>query len=249
MSKGVGYSDFASGTVLDEGEITITSASFRVFDYGGKGKACPALMLGFTTPDGSEYEQAYSCGDLDYFAPSDDGKYLKILRDRTKIHKSSNFFKFFDCMLKAGFDKSKVDDDDIGFIVGTVGHALQKVFKSTGSFADGKAREDKAMLVFDRIISMPGEGAAAAAAGVDSAPAEDNPAAELATPIIMEILAVADKNTLAKKDLLTSLIKNDTFKALPAVEKPDVMTIVKDDAFLKGSVVWTLKAGKLTLAG
>ena len=236
------FTEFAKGTVISEADVEITGAKFGMFDYAGKRDAVPALMVSFKTTGGDVHEQGYTVGGTDDYAPSKDGRTLDILSDREKIHEQTNFAHFMEAFFKAGFPSTRINNDDIGCIVGTKGHVKQEVVKRSGS----NIKAETSLLVFDKITALPGESkSSGAAASADT----DDVVGALATQIMMEILS--ESGSIERKALLPKVIKSDTYKDKDVSKetKTAVLNLIKSDAFITGGADWSVKDGIVSLGG
>ena len=234
------FTDFAKGTVISEADVTITAAQFSMFDYGGTRQAVPALVVTVKTTGGDVYEQGYTVGNADDYAPSKDGKTLDILSDREKIHEQTNFAHFMNAFFKAGFPNARMDNADIGCIVGTQGHVKQETIKRSG----GNVKAETSLLVFDRVTGLPGE----SGAGAGVASGSDNATMSEASTIMLEILS--EVGSIERKKLLPMVIKSDTYKALGKDTKSAVLNLIKSDEFVLNGADWqTDKTGMVSLGG
>ncbi len=238
-TKHPSFVEFAKGTVISEADVEITKACFAMFDYQGTRQATPALVLTYKTSGGDVHEQGYTVGSMDDYAPSKDGKTLDILSDREKIHEQSNFAHFMEAFFRVGFPKVRMNNDDIGCIVGTQGHVKQEVIKRTGT----NIKAETNLLVFDKITALPGEGTSTGT----SAGASSDSTAE-AVQIMIEILS--ETGTVERKKLLPLVIKSDLYRKLDKDTKTTVLNTIKSDEFVLNSPDWTVdKVGVVSLGG
>lgn len=148
------------GGLLDNIVITVKSAQFVVTDYGGKSKIKrPAAHLVLTEMvNGEEYDhddQFWSCGKMEDWVPSDDGKYLIPTGVKTQIHKSSNFGMLMASLMDNGWPKDKFDAD-IGFLTGAKFHMMQTASGRPDTEKDGKTYKDTVLCVAE-ILQYPWE--------------------------------------------------------------------------------------------
>lgn len=234
--------EFAKGTVISEADVEITKAVFDMFDYGGTRSAVPALMVTYKTAGGDVHEQGYTVGSTDDYAPAKDGKVLAVLSDRKKIHEQTNYAKFMEAFFKAGFPRNHVNNDDIGCIVGTKGHVKQEAVKRTG----GNVKAETSLLVFDKVVELPGESKSAGGGGAGAGAGGDDVAQE-ATQLMLEILSGADNGAIERKALLPKVIKSDSYKNMDKNTKTAVLNLIKTDEFLLSGADWLVKDGVVTL--
>lgn len=234
------FTDFAKGTVISEADVTIAKACCMMFDYQGTRAAVPAVVITYKTSGGDVYEQGYTVGSADDYAPSKDGKTLDILTDREKIHEQSNFAHFMEAFFKAGFPSKRMNNDDIGCIVGTQGHVRQETIKRTG----GNVKAETSLLVFDRVTGLPGESKSDSAGAATDSDATATEAAQ----IMIEILS--ETGSVERKKLLPMVIKSDSYKALDKDGKTAVLNTIKSDEFVLNSADWSVdKTGIVSLGG
>jgi len=242
-AKHPSFSEFAKGTVLSEADVEIIAAKCTWFDYRGKRDAVPAVQIDFKASNGEVYEQFYKVGEDADYKPTTDGKQFDLLTDREKIHERSKFGIFMEAFFKAGFPRNRVNNSDIGFMVGTRGHVHQEVVKYTG----GGDIADSNVLVFDKVTGLPGEGRAATGS---SGTADDSDEAVMATEILKGILKEND-GSIERKSLLPKVIRDETYKGLePKGLKTAVLNLIKTDEFIMGGTDWTVSdTGVIELVG
>ncbi len=240
-TKHPSFTDFAKGTVISEADVEVTKATFCMFDYQGKRDAVPALVLTLKTTGGEVYEQGYTVGSVDDYAPSKDGKTLDVLSEREKIHEQTNFAHFMDSFFKAGFPKARIDNNDIGCIVGTKGHVRQETIKRTG----GNVKAETSLLVFDRVTDLPGESRSSSGSG--GGDSSDSASNADATAIMLEILS--EVGTIERKKLLPKVIGLQSYKDFDKDTKTAVLNTVKSDDFVLNSKDWTVDKGIVSLGG
>jgi hypothetical protein len=238
-SKHPSFTNFAKGSVISEADVTVTRAYFGMFDYAGKREAVPALLVTFKTTGGDEYEQGYTVGSTDDYAPSKDGKNLDVLSDRERIHEQTNYAHFIAALLKAGFTRKILDDStDIGCLVGTEGHVRQEAITRTGE----NIKKEISLLVFSKITALPGESKSSSGGGPDSSVADE------AAQVMLEILS--ESGSVERKKLLPLVIKSATYKAMDKDTKTAVLNTIKTDEFITGGTDWSVdNTGVVSLGG
>jgi hypothetical protein len=226
--------------VISEADVEIIGANFELWDYGGKRKdPVPAFKATLKSADGGVHEQYYSVGNAADYTPSKDGKSLDILGDRERIHEQTNFAMFMTAFFKAGFPRNKINDDDIGSIVGTKGHVKQETVKRTGA----NITAESSILVFDKITGLPGESKSSGGGGGGS----DSELDTVANSLVLEILS--ESGTIERNKLLPKLIRLAAFKELDKDVRTSVMNLVKTDEFILGSADWSVEDGVVSLGG
>lgn len=238
-------STFAEGGgLLDDADVVFQGARFTMYDYGGKSTyKVPVLAVGMVVDGEDEvHEQYYSVGGKNDFAPSEDGKSLMATGSKQSVVKGSNFGEFMQSLVAAGFPESQMKDDDIGFLNGVHAHVKRKALDRKGLDNAGK-KEQTTLLVEKLLGEVKAKGGAKGGAKGKSAEV-DAELAEFTSNVIVGILANND-GTMAKKDLLTPVLKLDEVKAHP--KKANVIKLVTNDEFLGGISGVTYADGKLTL--
>lgn len=170
-------SDAVVGGALGDIDATIERARFGAWDYRGKADPTCALLVTFR-PKGNEdetlpdhYTQAYSCGPLEKYTPSDDGTYVIASGSAKGFNKSSNVIMFLTALLNKGYPEAELGKNDISLLDGMEVHLVQVSQPKREGLRDQPA-EAKSITLIDRIIAMPGEGSGAKApAGAKTAPA------------------------------------------------------------------------------
>lgn len=113
MAKGASLNpaDMLSGGRVPDGRYTIKQVTAEVFDYGGKANEVPAACIVFKGTDGTEHEQYYSAGDAQYLTPSEDkSSFVHPRGEQAKLSLNSNFGKFMQAMIGAGFPVVELSD-------------------------------------------------------------------------------------------------------------------------------------------
>lgn len=174
-------SDQVVGGSLSDIDARIHRARFGTFNYRGKADSVCALLVTYI-PDGVEvdlddipehYTQAYSCGPLDKYTPSDDGKYVIAASSAKGFNKSSNVSMFFTALVNKGFPVEKLGQNDISLLDDMRVHLVQvSQPKRDGLKGASEGDEKKGIVLIDRILEMPGEGTAQTAPAAAAAPAK-----------------------------------------------------------------------------
>lgn len=238
------------GGLLDDCDVEFGVAKFIMGDYGGKSAVrVPMLSLDVKVLGGDDDEthtQFYSVGGKDDFAPSDDGKSLMATGSKAAIVKTSNFGELIRSLVDAGFPPSQIKDDDVGFLTGVRAHMKRKAMDRKGLADGGKkdGREQTTLLV-EKLLDTPKAGGKGKASGGKASAEVDE---ELMTAIteVITLILVNNDGTIAKKDILSKVLKMDEVKGSP-VKNKIVQNITKDAVL--GAVPGVVFAdGVLTLA-
>jgi len=237
--------------LIDDFDGTISDVRFIMTDYDGNTTdAVPVAKVVFDV-DGEETDSLYSVGGNNDYAPDEAGKRLVKLKSRNSLNKTSKFGMFLLSVVEAGFPLNRMDDSDIGYLVGLDGHFLRKVVEYKG--LKKKGDRDSTVLVCTKINSLPGEGPptstkgrAKKATGTKAAAAVSTELAEAVSGIIQGVI-IGEGGDLSKKKMLSALFKSDEMNALG--DKKVALKMAADDTFLKSqSEVWTYEDGMLKLA-
>src|SRR2546428_11523323 len=179
-------SDFTTGGLIDDVDVTVTEARFVMWDYAGQVRdAVPALAVtmetgGEGTPITETYTQYYSAGDSRNLMPSSDGKALEVVGGSGGLKSSSNAGNFLVSLVNAGFPEERLLDGDISVMDGLEAHVHRipqperKGLVKTPKQGDREAT----ILVVSKIHRFPWEKAKAKAAGasVSKMPPSKGPA-------------------------------------------------------------------------
>jgi hypothetical protein len=244
-------SDFTTGGLIDDVDITVTEARFVMWDYAGQLRdPIPALAVtmetgGEGTPLTETYTQYYSAGDSRNLMPSADGKALEIVGGTGGLKSSSNAGHFLVSLVNAGFPEDRLLEGDISVLdamechVHRIPQPERKGLIKTPKQGDREAT----ILVVSKIHHFPWEGKKAKAAGasVSKMPAKDTVAAEAtATGPNAAMVEKARATVLGiLANLGGSVAKNrltaEVFKVL--MSDPDrqaVLRLAYQDEFLMG---------------
>lgn len=172
--------DAVVGGSLSDVDAVIYKARFASWDYRGKQAAVCALLVTYI-PAGQEFEdeasipdhftQAYSCGPLDKYTPSDDGTYVIPAGSAKGFNKSSNVVAFLTALVNKGFPEDRLAQSDISLLDGMGVHLVQVTQPKREGLKGGGEGEAKGIVLIDKILNLPGEAAAPAAAPAAAKPA------------------------------------------------------------------------------
>jgi len=234
----VDFTKFATGSI-PEGEVTVTGAKFTTFDWNGKSTARPVMCLELRNNDGDEYTQYWGIGSLEDFKPSSDGKYLDSVGSKQQVHANSSFSYFIRKLMEVGFNQSSLNVNDIGCLVGLTGRMTMDTLPNRGR-STGMDDKERTVLVFDKIVSMPGEGkGGGAGAGTDGGGFDPEE--------LVEAAIVSAGGSVVRSGLAPYLLKVPAYKGLDRAQKSAMNKLLKDDAWFSESLLWTLDNGVLTV--
>lgn len=109
--KIVDHSVFVEGGLLNNVTVEILESEFDRYDYEGKSDEMTVLRLSLLGPNSDDpVDQYLSVGGDDAFMPTDDGKHLRAVTDRSSLNNNSNFALFMLSFEKAGLKKSDYVD-------------------------------------------------------------------------------------------------------------------------------------------
>lgn len=192
------------GGLLDDVDVTVKQSVFAFYDYNGTvSPPSPSLGLTLVDPDGKEHDQFFSAGDAKYFSPSADdknpsdiGKYLVAVGDKTAVNNNTNLAKFIASLVNAGFPEDKLESGDISILEGLEFHLKREAVKRTGLVRTGKnAGREQTVITVAKIIRLPWEKGASTSKAASSAkptngaaPADDisTKAGEVLLEVLME---------------------------------------------------------------
>ena len=195
----------AGGGLIDDVDVEVTKARFVQYDFEGKSENGPSLclMLVLADTEKNEHIQYFSAGNLAYFVPSEDPKNpdlngITIVKvgEKESLNGGTNTAIMLNSLVQAGFPEDKLDAGDVRVLEGLVGHVNRVPQPKRSNIAKKEGQRDPMVLVFTKIISLPGEskpktgaqtakGSAAKPAAV-VAPAGD----ELVEELTMELIGL-----------------------------------------------------------
>lgn len=163
-------SDAVQGGSLSDIDALIYRARFAAWDYRGKADPCCALLVTYLPQDfradwdGDEekipdhFTQAYSCGPLDKYTPSEDGTYVIAAGSAKGFNKSSNVIMFFTALVNKGFSQEKLGEGDISCLDEMLVHLVQVAQpKREGLKGGGDEGANRGITLIDKILAYPGE--------------------------------------------------------------------------------------------
>lgn len=225
----------AGGGLIDDIDVTISKARFRMTDYDGKAdqEVC-VLDVTLTDGDGTDTSQMYSCGNG--FVPAETGDeattgtFLTPIGDKTAPSGSSNMALFMNSLINAGFPEDALDSGLITELEGTKVHVNRvpapkrnNLPKRTGANAD----REQTILLVTTLIHLPGEAPKAAkkgatpitqgkagAAGAKATPAAKSVGPEVDADLVdeltgklIEAFSVAGVEEMTKVKVVPALFK------------------------------------------
>ena len=125
MSLKPGDMATGGGGILADTNTRWNKLRFKMYDYGGKMPAVPALVIEYTDLDDEEnFEQAWSIGNKDDYVPSKDGK--SVVTEKS-LRASSNMGMLWASLANAiGEDDFAANvEDDITALEGLECHMIQ----------------------------------------------------------------------------------------------------------------------------
>ena len=129
--------------------LTVMASSYALFDYNGKAPTSVCLRQVLKDEENVEYTQYWSVGNPDRYTITQGGADI----EGPPMNKSSNAFAYLENAVLAGFPENKIET--AGSFVGT-----KSLFKAhtPKPFVDaqGVSKQGKAILVMEKVISLPG---------------------------------------------------------------------------------------------
>jgi len=211
---------------------------FNLFDYTKKDGTVVATTVAakihYKDDEGTEYDQEYSAGDPNRFAPSADGKTLEALTASENLSKSSNYYILMNALINAGFPENRLDED-ISVLDGLYTHniGIPEPKRSGLVREQVEGARERVISVPDSIIKLPweGKGKVAPAKKAVAAPAEkDAGDAEAdALTMVTEMLAAADKVT--RQQVATKAIRSKNQPVAKLVFGPKFAEVLTEAGF------------------
>lgn len=187
-------------------------------------------------------------GSADDFEIEEDGRKLVPVDEDNGLRQNSDFYKFVDSLVKAGFPESNLPEDEINYsaIIGTRVRLVQQVDEEATTrlgkkkSKDGKKEFNRTWLKVSAVHALPGK-AGKPAGGKAGKPAVDEDSEEdevstLATESLIALLKKAPKKTLLKKKLPVQII-NQVGAKHP--QREAVRKLVTSDEFLNAGDDWS----------
>jgi len=237
-----GEDDFSEGGGLIQGRLKWKDPRFTIFDYNGAGPETPSFAVDLEPEDGETVTQYWSCGSLDEWTPSKDGKRLIKVGRMAKLSKSCKYYRLLTSLWEAKFPKEKMVDD-VSILDGMVCDMVRVPDVERKGLEPKKDKKYAAdVLVVDSIVTLPWDQEGGESAGDDLA--------SEATSIILEILP--DHKMGMAKMKLAGEVFNRLKKTLGTGK--DSMTKInsivqlitaKDEELLK-SGPWTYEKGTVS---
>jgi hypothetical protein len=258
-------SEFVQGGLIDDVNGKITDAKFLMYDYNGKSDvAAPALGIEIELEDGTKHESYYSAGDAKYWVPTEDGKGLQPVGDKSHLTNSCKLALFLAELVNAGFSEDKLATGDITVLVGLTAHFQRKADPQRKGLVrkEGDNRE-QSTLVVTKILAMPGEAVkankptpkgapTAASTGAGATTASTTTSADVdddAIATLMEVVTEAGGS--APKNKLSQLVFKKIVNGHPLFAKRSAITQrVFNDEFLKTGAangLWRFDGSTVTI--
>ena len=234
MGVSIRPSQFVEGGVVPvDRNLLWGPCRFNLFDYTKKDGTVVATTVAakihYKDDEGTEYDQEYSAGDPNRFAPSADGKTLEALTSSENLSKSSNYYILMNALINAGFPENRLGEDISvldGLYTHNIGIPEPKRSGLVRETAEG-ARE-RVISVPDSIIKLPWEGKAGAkvapAKKAETTEADAGDAEADALAMVTEMLADADKVT--RQQVATKAIKTKNQPVAKLVFSPKFVEVL-----------------------
>jgi hypothetical protein len=148
-----------SGFDLPEGDYEVKKARFGQLQYANGALGLVAQLTLLPHPNGkTEINFPWTCGDLNAFSASEDGKTLVRIGTRAQVSQSTRWYTFLEALVKkCGFPASKLDDGDISVLEGLIAHFANIADQPRQglNLAPEGADRKKLVAVVTNIIKMP----------------------------------------------------------------------------------------------
>lgn len=222
MAKGIVSSNpqaMVAGGLINDVDIVITNAEWCHYDYGGttEPRFMAAIYMAVLVDGqpGDEHCQYYAAGSAQDWGPDpdDNGRTpIKLNPSKSAFTSGSNWAMFTQSLVEAGFPANKLDDSDLGNLIGLKAHVLRKAVKREGLSNTNAKGKENTVLVITHLLGA-GRGAAARPAATRTqapAAATNAPAATTQAPApsadpasfsvgetILSLLSAAPNSTLS----------------------------------------------------
>lgn len=232
-------SEMVQGGLIDDLDVVFESAGFVLYDYNGKADQRVCLRIEMKDDEGNTHEQFFSAADPKHFAPSSDGSHIVAVSDKGSLVRGSNYDGFMSSLINAGFPEANLRQG-IAAIVGTKVHVVRKPAPQRSGLLQQEGGREKTVLIVEKLISLPGKGGKAAAAGKAPAAAKTTPKAaaaeaesevseldsELRDFVLAEAKEAGDEG-ITRKKLIAAAMK----KLTGATKKPSIQRLGQDEFF------------------
>jgi len=141
--------------LFSSGPATIKDALFATYDYGGKMKPVPVLLVTYSRDGEEDYEQPYSVGSGGW-RPSDDGARLLPKAGQTGLPTTCNASLFFNSLRDTGFPMDRLDDE-VGVLAGLDLEVIRVPQPKREGLEDSKGGREKTILLVRKILRLPWE--------------------------------------------------------------------------------------------
>lgn len=160
-------STFTQGGLIDDVDVLVKRARFVAWDYEGK-QDNPVLAIHMTlnqVVDDTDVEQYWSCGDMQYFVPSEDPKNPDLngvtcvqVGEKTALNSGTNGALLLNSLVQVGFPEDQFDSGDLRVLEGIKIHVnrVPQPKRSNMAKKDG-AKGDPMVLIATVLLAMPGE--------------------------------------------------------------------------------------------
>lgn len=157
QQQGILLTQFSTGSILDDADVTIADAMFVEWDYQGKiDHKILALGIQYKDENDKEHDQYYSAGELTYFVPSPDGAMAVPVADKQMLTDNCNAAKFILSLLESGFPPDQLGSS-VKALIGLKCHVKQHAQpKRQGLIRNAGDDKEKTVLLVTQILAMPG---------------------------------------------------------------------------------------------
>jgi len=240
MRVSIRPSEFVEGGAVPvDRNLLWKECRFNLFDYTKKDGTVVATTVAakikFVDDDGAEYEQQYSAGDPNRFAPSADGKTLEALTESVNLSRSSNYYILMNALINAGFPENKLGED-ISVLDGLYTHniGLPEPKRSGLVRVTAEGARERVISVPDSIIKLPWEnkGKGVAKAKVTAAPAEEDAGDAEADALAMVTEMLVDADEVTRQQVATKAIRSKKQPVAKLVFSPKFAEVLTGAGFL-----------------
>lgn len=155
-------STFRGGGLLDDVDVRWKDPHFTSEAPEGYSSDSDSLffMVTLVQADGTETDQHWSAGKLEYFEPSKDGGRAIPVGDKQDMSSSTNFAELMNSLIEAGFDEADLPEDDIRELDGLEVHMVRKAQPKRSGLKNREDDDDsrpRTVLVVSELLKTPDE--------------------------------------------------------------------------------------------
>jgi hypothetical protein len=257
VSKGTGTGaslqpeTFGGGQIIPDGRYIIKEIKTTTFNYAGKGPESAACAVIFRSADGTDHEQYYSAGKMEFLVPNEaNDEFVHPDGGDARIAGGSNFALFMTALKESGFPMGELGAK----VTGLLGADLDIANKAQPKREGLKDQKDNKTIPLPVKYYGKAKGVAKGAAKTTTTAKAEAPAANGATldeearNVVLMVLAEAPDNTMSRVKLGTQVmlkLAKDKSPNMAAIKK-----LASDPAWLASQAEaggWTVAEDNVTV--